>query len=40
MNVFVGMFRRRGVGETAETGRLHLPRIIPGNPQIVEVRPQ
>ena len=34
---FVGMFRRRGVGETGEVGRLHLPRIIPGNPQVVEV---
>jgi hypothetical protein len=34
---FVGMFRRRGVGETGETGKLHLPRIIPGNPQVVEV---
>lgn len=35
---FVGMFRRRGVKETGETGRLHLPRVIPGNPQVVEVR--
>ena len=34
---FVGMFRKRGVEKTKEVGRLHLPRIIPGNPQVVEV---
>lgn len=37
MTVLAGIFRRRGVGETVEAGKLHLPRIIPGNPQIVEV---
>lgn len=38
ITVFVGMFRRRGIGNAVETGRLHVPKIIPGNPQIVEVR--
>ncbi|KAF9781277.1 Piwi domain-containing protein [Thelephora terrestris] len=31
-----GMFRQRGIGPPAETGRLHLPRILPGNPLHVE----
>ena len=34
---FVGMFRRRGVGEMGEVGRLHHPRIIRGNAKVVEV---
>lgn len=38
ITVLVGIFRRRGIGDPTETGRLHLPRIIPGNPQVVEVR--
>lgn len=38
VTVLSGMFRRRGVGGPMETGRLHPPRILPGNPQVVEVR--
>lgn len=31
-----GITRKRGIGSFVEAGRLHLPRILPGNPQVVE----
>lgn len=37
ITVIVGVVRQRGFGQLRETGGLHLPRILPGNPQAVEV---
>ena len=35
--VLVGILRQRGIGSSMESGRLPAPRVIQGNPQIVEV---